>query len=194
MPKNDKNINPKENNLVSPQAFLKKFPTKVKDLSRYYAFNIKPSISDRTLRYYVTKGLMPSPMLLGKKAYYKDNDNMHRRLFCVWYLIHFKRATIKAIKKIMHAKWLGDNFEAFLLLLDDKMFIDGFAEEIEIYTDEINSNYLAKYASHSYKSEDRLLAIGKIIEHLVAEERGRIKHELDIDNKKNRSSPYFLVL
>ncbi len=115
--------NDKEHYIPTPE-FVRRFPQKIKDLSKRYNLPKPPKISYRTFRYYVTNKLMPKSIILDKKAHYDNSLDMYKRLFIIWYLTHFRMTPFKDVKAIVNAPNTKREFEAILQTLSEKDFLN----------------------------------------------------------------------
>ncbi|MCX5679686.1 MAG: hypothetical protein NTZ95_03395 [Candidatus Omnitrophica bacterium] len=109
---------------IPTREFVRKFPKKIEDLTIRYNLSKSPKISYRTLRYYITKKLMPKSSTFDKKSHYEDSLDMYKRLFIIWYLMHFKRVPFEDVKKIINSPRIKKESEAILLLLNTRNFLN----------------------------------------------------------------------
>jgi len=126
-------MNEKTLKLIKTEEFINKFPSQVKriKLNDYYS-TLLPKISYRTFRYYVTNQLMPRPVIANKKSEYKDTSEMYKRLYLVWYLIHFRRQSIQEIKQIVESYHSELELDFILYFLDRKNFLKNLSSSGDV--------------------------------------------------------------
>jgi hypothetical protein len=113
-----KNDLQKNTTLVTASDFLRSFPEKADDLIEEYAEGKVPKFSHRTLRYYVSKGLFPRPVLIEKKTFIEGSILPYKRLFTIWYLTHRRRWSIPQIRTALSAIKTTQDFDHFYELIE----------------------------------------------------------------------------
>jgi hypothetical protein len=114
---------------IKTEEFVKRFPKQIHKLAILVGYH--PKISYRTFRYYITKGLMPRPYILDKKSHYPDKPELYKKLFIVWYLIHFKRTgdwfkrpNYEDIEKILQSYKTDEELEYLTILIQDNDLLE----------------------------------------------------------------------
>lgn len=153
--------------LIPTQEFVKNFPQKIKHLANYYSLPDSPKISYRTFRYYMTKKLMPKAPIIGKKSHYYDAPELYARLFMVWYLTHFGKATVEQIRDILNSVKSKKLLECIQLFLNDEGFMDGVLEGIDFERESEESFLPYIQDAIEYAAEYKSELIFKILDYLI---------------------------
>ncbi|MFA5223617.1 MAG: hypothetical protein WC431_00400 [Candidatus Omnitrophota bacterium] len=129
-------------NLIRTEKFVKNFPRQAQEFMEYYGFLTKPNITYRTFRYYVTKKLLPKPIIINNKSFYENTSTMYKKLFLVWYLVHFRRKSSDDIQKIMNSIHSQEELKCIIMFLNNDDFLDEVIQNrsIKNTTDNICKN------------------------------------------------------
>jgi len=138
----------KKVNLIPTTKFVKAFPLRVTSLVDLYCYDTKPIVKHRLFRYYVTKGFMPKPIIINKKANYRDTQEMYDRLFLVWFLIHYRRKSISEISNLMYFLVSKEH----LLIVITNLFSDAFIDDL-ISSRDINGLFAKHFKEISVRRQ-----------------------------------------
>jgi len=174
--------------LIPTQKFVKNFPMRVKELANRYAISSIPKISYRTFRYYITNKLMPKPKIINNKSYYNSSFDVYERLFLIWYLIHFSRATIGQIRSLFDYLQTQERLDCIKLFLDDIRFMEKVFDRIYKKQSLMNKDLIYLHQEYTtYGLEEGREAVFKILEYLIKIDTRELKDIFKKVLKEKRS-------